>query len=192
MPRPSVMPDKPFEDLAADNAFVLLVRRLQRNEVAIERVIDALLAIEKQCGVELVAPELPFVVIESESGVKLPAVRGSSVYGDLDEMWLDQVDDHKEQSQLFPFLTRTWALLWSRNPEAIDLVLDQRYFLDGTMRGTAHFYAEWANKAEWLGLTNWRYTTFYLGQGLTEEFCEWLDVLHTVVVEKTKLKSQNV
>ncbi len=204
-----MMPDCPVAELAEANEFVLLVERYRNGTESITRVIECLRAHESDCGVELIAPGLPYTVIYPDVDSSAIVVRGDARFEHLvdlpDEPSLGQVfaaiergeelpsarsDAWDEmEAQLSPFLSRTWALLWASHPDDCDLSVDDTYFVHATARAYGALYARWANNTTWLGLQGWEYTHFYYSMGLTEDFYQWLQTLHAVVVEKTRQRA---
>jgi len=78
----------------------------------------------------------------------------------------------------YDFLDHTHAVMHGMFvSDCCHVLLDGGYCVRATARAWGQIYADWANRAQWLGQSDWSYVPFYTGH-ISDEFNAWLDAFY--------------
>lgn len=145
--------------LDTSRPLVRLVLRYGRGDCD-PRIVDAELKRHEQAfGVEL------------RAGDTSRPIKGYIEIPETDEsVWAQYVS-----GDFFRFLDATHAVMHGLFvSDHCHVLLGGKYAMDATARAWGQIYADWANRAAWLGEREWTYVPFYSGS-ICDEFEEWMD-----------------
>jgi hypothetical protein len=78
----------------------------------------------------------------------------------------------------YDFLDHTHAVMHGMFvSDHCHVLLDGGYCVGATARAWGQIYSDWANRAHWLGRSDWSYVPFYSGS-ISDEFNEWMDAFY--------------
>ena len=100
----------------------------------------------------------------------------------------EELYDSYVEGDLFAFLSATHLVLGSYDYDKLTIIFGDSFTYTWSHRAWGVMIAEWANRTQWLGVSKWDYTDFYMGpnDAVIQNYTRWSEVALKLIELKTR------